>query len=72
MTRIFPDYIFTSHFHHNIEDEIHSCEVIVNPSLIGTDNYSKDLRRSSKPAQKFMIFNPEEGRECSYNIRLDI
>jgi hypothetical protein len=72
MTKTFLDYMFLSHYHHNIEDEIHSCEVIVNPSLIGVDEFSKDKRWSSKPAQKFMIFNKEEGRECSYNIRLDV
>jgi len=71
MTRRFADYIFLSHFHHSQEDEIHSCEVIVNSSLCGTDAYAKDLRKTSKPAQKFMIFNEDEGRECTYSIRLD-
>ncbi len=71
MTRKFADYVFLSHYHHSQEDEIHSCEVIVNSSLCGTDAYAKDLRKSSKPAQKFMIFNEDEGRECTYSIRLD-
>jgi hypothetical protein len=71
MVRKIPDYVFVSHWHHNIEDEIHSCEVIVNQSLIGVDDHSKNIRKTSKPAQKFMIFNKEDGRECSYSIRLD-
>jgi hypothetical protein len=71
MIRKFPDYIFTSHLHHNIEDEVHSCEIIVNPCLMGTDEYAIDKRKSSKPAQKFLVFTPEVGRECTYNIRLD-
>jgi hypothetical protein len=71
MTKIFAEYIFVSHFHHLAEDEIHGCEPIMNASLIGTDDYAKHLRRSSKPAQKFMIFNKEDGREATYNIRLD-
>lgn len=71
MIKQFPEYVFLSHYHHLAEDEIHGCEVIVNSALIGTDDYAKHLRRSSKAAQKFMIFSKEEGRECSYNIRLD-
>ena len=71
MVKKFPDYVFLSHYHHSQEDEIHSCEVIVNSSLCGTDEYAKRLRKTSKPAQKFMVFNEEEGRECTYSIRLD-
>ncbi|MCE5220093.1 MAG: hypothetical protein LLF98_02195 [Clostridium sp.] len=71
MVKQFPDYVFLSHYHHSQEDEIHSCEVIVNSSLCGTDEYAKRLRKTSKPAQKFMVFNKEEGRECTYSIRLD-
>jgi len=71
MIKEFPDYVFMSHWHHSIEDEIHSVEVIVNPSLLGVDTYSKDLRKTSKPAQKLLIFTPDDGRECTYSIRLD-
>ena len=71
MIKKIPDYVFLSHYHHSQEDEIHSCEVIVNSSLCGTDEYAKRLRKTSKPAQKFMVFNEEEGRECTYSIRLD-
>lgn len=70
MIRQIPDYVFVSHWHHNIEDEIHSCEVVVNQSLIGCDDYAKNLRKTSKPAQKFMVFNAEDGRECTYSIKL--
>jgi len=61
-----------AHYHHSAEDEVHGCEIIVNPSLAGVDQFSKDHRWSSKPAQKFMVFNVDEGRECTYSIRLDI
>ncbi len=71
MIKKFPDYVFLSHYHHSQEDEIHSCEVIVNSSLCGTDEFTKRLRRTSKPAQKFMVFNGDEGRETTYSIRLD-
>jgi len=70
MLKMFPDYVFMAHYHHNVEDEIHSCEVIVNSSLSGTDDYAKDKRLTAKPSQKFMIFNDVDGRECTYNINL--
>ena len=71
MTKNILDYVFMAHYHHNVEDEVHCCDIICNPSMIGVDEYSKSIRRSSKPAQKFMIFDKELGRECTYNIRLD-
>jgi hypothetical protein len=72
MFKMFPEYIFLSHFHHLQSDEVHSCELVVNSSLIGVDSYSFGKRLTSKPAQMFIVFNEEEGREASYSIRLDI
>lgn len=71
MIRIFPDYVFMGHYHHHEEVEKFKCDVIVNSSLSGTDEYAKDLRMVSKPAQKFLIFDNEDGRVCTYNFRLD-
>lgn len=70
LLKIFPDYIFMGHFHSNAERDIQGAEVIVNGSLCGTDDYAMSLRRTSIPSQKFMIFN-QDGRLCTYNIRLD-
>jgi predicted phosphodiesterase len=72
MIKIFPDYIFMGHYHHHEENEFHMCEVIINSSLSGTDDYAKEIRRTSKAAQKFIVFDKDEGRLCTYNIRLDI
>ena len=44
--------------------------MIVNSSLIGVDDHSKNIRKTSKPAQKFMIFVENEGLECMYPILL--
>ena len=69
MTKKFPDCVFLGHYHHSVEDEIHGCDVVVNPSLVGVEEHAKGLRKSSKPAQKLIIFN-EHGRECTYSINL--
>lgn len=70
MIKTIPDYIFMGHYHRNASDEVHGCEVIVNSSLIGSDDYSKNKRKTSKPAQKFAIFN-EDGLLCTYSIKLN-
>jgi len=70
MTREFPDYVVMGHIHHHEENEIHKIEVIVNSSFSGVDEYAKELRITSKAAQKFIIFDKDEGRLCTFNIQL--
>ena len=62
MTKIFPIAVFTSHIHHNVEDEVHSIDLIVNPSLIGTNYYAKDIRKTSMARQKMTIYENIEGK----------
>ena len=69
--RIFPDYIVAGHYHRASELEENGCEIVVNGSLCGTDDYAVNVRKNSRPSQKLMIFTPEEGRVCTYNIALD-
>lgn len=71
MLRIIPDYVFTADKHHLEENEIHGVEVTINRSLSGVDQYAKSIRKTSKAGQTFMIFSKEEGRECTYNIKLN-
>jgi predicted phosphodiesterase len=71
MTGIKPEYIFMGHIHRNFEDEVHQVDIVVNPSLSGVDTHAKEIRRTSKPAQKFMIFCRDEGRYAQFNLRLD-
>lgn len=71
LTKKVPDYVFMGHYHHKQEDEIQGADAIVNPSFCGVDEYAKDKRLVNKPAQTLMIFTPDEGRQCTYKIRLD-
>jgi hypothetical protein len=65
-------YIMMGHIHHHYEKEIGlHTQVIVNSSLIGSDDYAVQKRLVSKPAQKFLVFD-REGLECEYNIQLNI
>lgn len=72
MTREFIDYVVMGHIHHNFSTETHGIEVIVNPSLSGVDDYAKEIRKTSKPSQKFLIFDKEESLLNTYSIRLDL
>lgn len=62
MTRIFPIAVFYGHLHHNIEGEVHSIDLIANPSGIGTNDYAKNIRKTSKARQKLTIFENVNGR----------
>ena len=70
LTKRIPDYVLMGHTHHSESLEVGGAEVIVNPSLSGTDSYAYELRKTSKPAQKLLIFS-SSGLECTYKINLD-
>lgn len=70
MCKKFPKYIFTAHGHHLESNEEHCIEYIMNRSLMGTDDYAKSLRRTSKSGQLFIIFD-KNGKKCIYDIVFD-
>lgn len=62
--------VYFGHYHHNYMKELGQyTDIVMNSSLIGADEYSLQMRRISKPAQKFIIYN-EDGLENIYNIVL--
>lgn len=70
MLKIIPQYVVMAHMHHHQEDTINGVEVIMPDSFCGVDTYAKNLRRTSFAGQTFMVFN-KNGRECTYNIKLN-
>ena len=70
MTRENFDMILTAHLHHFSADEKNQILVISNPSILSTDDYSKNLRLSSKSAQNLIIVSDENVMECLYRIVL--
>ena len=65
------DYTISADKHHIEEFEQMGIESILVRSLCGTDAYANNIRAYSATGQTLMIFSPEEGRECTYNIKLD-
>lgn len=64
------DYTLSADKHHIEEFETIGIESILVRSLCGTDEYANNNRLYSAPGQTLMIFTPEDGRECTYNIKL--
>lgn len=64
------DYTVSADKHHIEEFEIMGIESILVRSLCGSDEHSNNHRLYSAPGQTLMIFTPEDGRECTYNIKL--
>ena len=67
-TKQIPDYIVMGHFHHSREVDLKGVEMIINPSLCGSDGYAVDGRKFSKAGQKLLMLNKEEGRYATYFI----
>jgi predicted phosphodiesterase len=69
MLKMIPATICLGHYHHNWEKEFNGIDVVVNPSLSGTDEYARDIRKVSKPAQKMLVYD-ETGQIATYKILL--
>lgn len=65
------DYTVSADKHHIEEFEQIGIESVLIRSLCGTDDHANNGRLYSAPGQTLMIFSPTEGRECTYNIKLD-
>lgn len=64
------DYVFLADKHHIEEFEQLGIESVLVRSLCGADEYSNNKRLYSAPGQTLVIFTPEDGRQCTYNIKL--
>lgn len=65
------DYTISADKHHLEEFESFDIENVLVRSLCGTDDYANDKRLYSKAGQTLMIFSKEDGRQCTYNIKLN-
>lgn len=64
------DYTVSADKHHIEEFEQMGIESILVRSLCGADEYANNNRLYSDPGQTLMVFTPEDGRQCTYNIKL--
>lgn len=64
------DYTISADKHHLEEFESFNIENILVRSLCGTDDFANDRRLYSEPGQSLMFFTKEDGRQCTYNIKV--
>lgn len=64
------DYTFMGDKHHLEAFEQFGIESALVGSLCGTDEYANNKRLYSNPMQTLCVFTPEDGKLCTYNIKL--
>lgn len=64
------DYTFSGDKHHLESFEQFGVESVLVGSLCGTDEYANNKRLYSNPMQTLCVFTPEDGKLCTYNIKL--
>lgn len=64
------DYTLSGDKHHLEEFEQYGIESIMCRSLCGADDYANAKRLYSNSGQTLIIFNKEDGRECTYHFKL--
>ena len=64
------DYTFSADKHHLESFEQFGIESTLVGSLCGTDEFANNKRLYSNPMQTLCMFTPDDGKLCSYNIKL--
>ena len=66
------DYLVAGHLHHNKNEEIgFDSEVINVGSIIGVDDYSLSIEKTSNASAKLIGFRPNKGKYVDYTIKLN-
>ena len=74
--RKFYDYCYLGHVHHSESITIsegvnNNCELLIIPSIMGSDSYSDKLMVGAKAGARLDIFINGEGHSITYNINLN-
>lgn len=64
-----PNVIYLAHVHHMMMNDDNGTEIVVNGSVISTDDYAMSLRKHTEPYQIMQIFN--ENDVITYKIMLE-
>ena len=58
-TKEYVDYVLLGHYHSGSQKIIQNCNVIVNGSIVGTEQYALSKRLFTEPSQKLLIFDKD-------------
>lgn len=65
-------YLLAGHLHHNKVEEVGINQEVINiGSIIGVDDYSLSLRKTSNASAKLLIFEQDKGKICEYTLKLN-
>ena len=65
-------YLLAGHLHHNKVEEVGVNQEVINVgSIIGIDNYSLSLRKTSNASAKLLVFEQGKGKTCEYTFKLN-
>lgn len=70
----FISYLLVGHYHHpeNLvvsESPDSDCELLMLPSVMGSDEYSDSLHTGAKPGAKLFVIEEGKGKNLTYDIR---
>lgn len=71
MMGVKPHLLYLAHLHHFWVDTQNNVKIIGNGSVMGSDDYSLNLRLTSTPSQVLTIVSDDNATEAIYNIELD-
>ena len=64
------DILLVGHYHEMATQVHHETTVIRNGSMVGSNEYSRNLKLHTRPTQRLLIVS-EDGCDCIYDIKLD-
>lgn len=65
-------YLLAGHLHHNKVEEVGVNQEVINiGSIIGVDDYSLSLRKTSNASAKLLVFEQDKGKTCEYIFKLN-
>lgn len=66
------DYLVLGHYHHNATEQVGvDKEVIMVPSIMGTDGYAMKLGKASNAGAILFFIDENDGKSIQYNINLN-
>lgn len=66
------DYLVAGHLHHSRSETVGINQEVINvPSVIGVDDYSLSLNKTSNAGATLLVFENLKGKVCEYSIKLN-
>lgn len=69
--RVQLDFLIAGHKHHSRSETVGINQEVINvPSIIGVDDYSLSIHKTSNAGATFLIFEKDKGKSIEYAIKL--